>query len=54
MNVMYNCTPHRNSSTMTVDYQTPIEKQQAKYNNAVTSLHAEFTMVKQQALLVYR
>ena len=54
MNEMRDCTPHRNSSTMTVDYQTPIEKQQAKYNNAVTSLHAEITIVKQQALLVYR
>ena len=39
---------------MTVDYQTALEKQQAKYNITNTSLHTEFTMVKQQALLVYR
>ena len=54
MNRMEDCTPHHNSSTMTVDYQTALEKQQAKYNNAVTSLHSEFTMLKQQALLVHR
>ena len=54
MNCMIKCTPHRNSSTMTVDYQTAIEKQQAKYNNTVNSLHSEFTMLKQQALLVHR
>ena len=54
MKFMRDCTPHHNSSTMTVDYQTTLEKQQAKHNNAVNSLHSEFTMVKQQALLVYR
>ena len=54
MKRMFRCTPHRNSSTMTVDYQTTLEKQQAKYNNAANSLHPEFTMLKQQALLVYR
>ena len=51
---MFECSAHRNSSMMTVDYQTALEKQQAKYNNAVTSLVAEYTMLKQQALLVYR
>ena len=54
METMRDCTPHRNSSTMTVDYQTALEKQQARYNNAVNSLHSELSMVKQQALLVYR
>ena len=39
---------------MTVDYQSNLEKQQSKYNNAVTSLHPEFTMLKQQARLVHR